>query len=65
MLTVNVYNPSFPKDKTKSRPLTKAQFDVVHDYIVGCMSSGRKIRESMIIQMLIVAGLPIDFESKQ
>lgn len=61
--SISVYNPVFPKDKTKARALTEPQFDVVHDYIIGRMNDRRKINEAMIIKMLIAAGLPVNFES--
>lgn len=61
--SISVYNPAFPKDKTKARALTEPQFDVVHDYIIGRMNDRRKINEAMIIKMLIAAGLPVNFES--
>ena len=63
--SVSVYNPSFPKDKTKARQLTKAQFDVVHDYIIGRMNDRKKIREPIVLQMLVVAGLSVNFESTE
>lgn len=63
--SVSVYNPAFPKDKTKARKLSKAQFDVVKNYIVACMNASKKIREPIVLQMLVVAQLPVDFESQE
>lgn len=60
-MNIMIFNPEYPKDKSKARPLSKEQFDVVHDYIVESMNSHKAPKDQVIVDMLIKAGLPIDF----
>lgn len=60
-MQIMIHNPSFPKDKSKAVALSKAQFDVVHDYIVECMNKRKKIAEAVIVQKLTDAGQPLVF----
>lgn len=62
-MSVLIYNPAYPKNKSKAKPLSVAQFDVVKDYIVSCMNSkSRRINEAVVIDMLAKAGLPLEFD---
>lgn len=59
-----IYNPAHPKDKTRAKPLTPAQFGVVAAYIVERMNTRRKkIDEAVILQMLRDAGVPLAFDA--
>jgi len=59
--SINVFNPKFPKDRSKGVALTKEQFAVVHDYIIGQINDRKKIKEPVILDMLAKANLPVNF----
>lgn len=58
-MRIMIKNPAFPKDRTKAEALTKEQFAVVHDYIVGCMNAGKTPSEKVVIAALAQTGLPL------
>lgn len=43
--------------------LSKEQFDVVHDFLVERINSGKHIQDAEIVQMCKDAGVPISFDS--
>lgn len=56
-----ISNPAFPKDKSKAAELSADQLAVVHEYLIECLNSRKKINEAKIILMLVEAGLPLVF----
>lgn len=59
--SLSVFNPAFPKDRSKGVALTAEQFAIVHDYIVDRVNHGLKIREDIVLEMLEQANLPVNF----
>jgi hypothetical protein len=53
-----------PANKNEAVALSKEQFAVVHDYIVGCMNTQKKAKDAVVVDMLIAANLPIVFKTK-
>ena len=59
VMKLMIKHPQFPKDRTKAEALTKEQFAVVHDYIVGCMNAGKAPSEQVVITACAEAGMPL------
>jgi hypothetical protein len=59
VMKLMIKNPAFPKDRSKAEALTKEQFAVVHDYIVGCMNAGKVPSDKVVIAACAEAGMPL------
>jgi hypothetical protein len=61
-MSINVFNPAHPGDRTHGVALSKAQFDICHDYMLERLNAGRPIDEATILRMLRNAGDPVIFK---
>lgn len=50
-----------PHNSQRSQILTPSQFDLVHDYVIDQMNSGKQIDDREIVDRLKAAGNPIIF----
>ena len=58
-----VFNPTFPKDRSKAKELTEKQFNIVNPYIVAQLNAGKHISEPEIMRILEAAGEQLTFDT--
>lgn len=64
MLSIQIMNPAFPKDRSKSKSLSAEQLDAIHDWLVERLNDRRvKLTDQMILDRLAEVGQPMVFDT--